>query len=398
MKRIVEINSVNFSSTGNIMLNIAETAREHEYEVFTFHPSGRSQRKDIEGDYAFGNRYERIVSSRFNFFTGKQGRGNILGTFGLLRRIRAIEPSIIHLHNLHSDYVNISMLIRYIRKHKIRIVWTLHDCWAFTGRCPYFDILGCNQWKTGCDDCRYPKCEYPTSFMNKSHAMWKTKKKMFTCIPNMTIITPSQWLADLVNESFLKQYPIFVINNGIDLSVFKPTESDFRVIHNISKDTFIILGVAFGWGERKGLDRIIRLSKILDQRYKIVLVGTNEKIDKELPVNILSIHRTQDQRQLAEIYSAADVFLNPTREDNFPTVNIEALACGTPVLSYGAGGSAEAFDDTCGKIVSDNTIIEVLESLYVKNYDTRACLNRAKKYDLANLFLEYVSLYNSILS
>lgn len=281
------------------------------------------------------------------------------------------------------------------------MIWTLHDCWSFTGHCPYFDIAHCDKWKTGCHNCPQYR-EYPQSLFDNSKFMWKLKKKWFTGVENMTIVTPSQWLADLVKQSYLKDYPVKVINNGIDLSVFKPADSDFREKYHISADKEILLGVAFGWGKRKGLDVFLELDKRLDaEKYQIVLVGTDDAVDKQLPENIISIHRTQNQQELAEIYSAADLFVNPTREENYPTVNMESIACGTPVLTFNTGGSPEIPDDTCGAVVPCDDVDamerEIVRICRDKPFTKEVCLARAKAFDMNDRFEEYVELYKEVL-
>ena len=278
------------------------------------------------------------------------------------------------------------------------MIWTLHDCWPFTGRCPYFTIKKCDKWKTGCGNCQYPKASYPQSIVDKTARMWKLKRKWFTGIEDMTIVTPSQWLADLVKKSYLKSYPIKVINNGIDLSIFKPSISDFRQEHLIG-DKYMLLGVANGWDLRKGLDVFLELSKRLDStKYQIVLVGTNDNIDKDLPENIISIHRTQSQRELAEIYTAADLFVNPTREENYPTVNMESIACGTPVLTFRTGGSPEILDETCGAVVKSNDIdaleSEIIKITKEKPFSKKECLKKAKMFDKNIKLQEYIDLFN----
>jgi glycosyltransferase involved in cell wall biosynthesis len=226
--------------------------------------------------------------------------------------------------------------------------------------------------------------------------MWKLKKKWFTGIKDATIITPSQWLGDLVKQSYLGEYPVKVINNGIDLSVFKPTESDFRKKHNL-ENKHILLGVALFWDYKKGLDVFIELSKRLDDRYQIVLVGTSDEVDKQLPNNIISIHRTQNQEELAEIYSTADVLLNPTREDTFPTVNIESLACGTPIVTFNTGGSPEIINETCGVVTEVNDVDHMEKAIRriceEKPYSKEACVSRASNFDKDEKFKEYVELY-----
>ena len=229
--------------------------------------------------------------------------------------------------------------------------------------------------------------------------MWEHKKKWFTGIQNLTIVTPSRWLAEQVKQSFLKDYPVKVINNGIDLNLFTRTESEFRIRYGCTNKK-IVLGVAFGWGKSKGLDVFCALSKRLPEDYQIVLVGTDDKLDAQLPGNVISIHRTQNQCELAEVYSAADVFINPTRGDTFPTVNIESLACGTPVVTFAVGGSPEILDESCGVVVPRDDV-DALESAirYVceKNPFTQdACIARAKRFDKQDRFQDYIDLYEQI--
>ena len=212
----------------------------------------------------------------------------------------------------------------------------------------------------------------------------------------MTIVTPSKWLSDLVKQSFLKDYPVKVINNGIDLSIFKPTQSDFRDHYGLVGKK-IVLGVAYGWNYRKGLDVFIELQNRLPKNYQIVLVGTNKNIDGILPTNIISIHRTQSQKELAEIYSTADVFVNPTREEVFGLVNVEAIACGTPVVTFKTGGSPECIDDTCGSVVPCNDIdameMEIRRICEERPYSKEACIAHSKNFDMNARFQEYVDLY-----
>lgn len=217
----------------------------------------------------------------------------------------------------------------------------------------------------------------------------------------MTIITPSQWLSDLVEKSYLKEYQVRVINNGIDLTVFHPTDSDFRIRYGISRDKPILLGVAFDWGKRKGLDVFLKLAEDLGDAYQIVLVGTNEHVDAQLPASIISIHRTQNQRELAEIYSAADIFVNPTREEVLGMVNIEALACGTPVITFETGGSPECIDETCGMVVPCDDVHALEDAIHHviqdKPFSREACRKRAEQFDMNDKYDEYIDLYQSMM-
>ena len=397
--KIVEINTGNIGSTGNIMLGIAEIAKAEGHEVLVCCPDARDNRKKAVKDQLFiGDRLSRNLHLKCAELTGLNGCFSRLATKKFLKAVDKYRPDIIHLHNLHNCYINLPMLFNYIKKHNIPVVWTLHDCWAFTGHCPYFTMVKCDKWKTGCYHCPQYR-QYPASYVDRTKTMWKLKKKWFTGVQNMTIVTPSQWLADLVKKSFLDEYIVKVIHNGIDLSVFKPTENDFREKHGLQNKK-IILGVAFGWGKRKGLDVFIELSKRLDAQYQIILVGTDDRVDKLLPSNIISIHRTQNQQELAEIYTTADLFINPTREENYPTVNMESIACGTPVLTFRTGGSPEILDDTCGSVIDcddidamEREIIRICEQM---PYSQEACLNKAKEFDKNEKFKEYIALYDAL--
>jgi len=398
--KIIEINSCNIGSTGKIMLGIAEMPYKDENYIYLAYPDSRTNRaKRKQGDILICRRFSRNIHLKLAQITGKNGKYSFFATKKFIKKLDGIKPDVIHLHNIHGWYINIPLLFNYIKKNNIKVVWTLHDCWAFTGHCPHFTMVKCDKWKTGCYKCPQYK-EYPQSFFDNSKKMYKLKKEWFCGIKNLTIVTPSKWLADLVKQSFLKDYPVQVINNGIDLSVFKPTESNFRERYNIPAEKYILLGVAFGWGMKKGLDVFIELSKRLPDNYQIVLVGTNDKTDKQLPKNIISIHRTQNQAELAEIYTAADLFVNPTREEVLGLVNVEALACGTPVLTFRTGGSPECVDDTCGSVV-DCDDIDALESeikriCTERPYSQDACLTRSKHFDMNERFQEYIELYKEI--
>ncbi len=396
--RLLEINECNVGSTGQIMQNIAY-AYDGDY-LFAVANSRTNKANKLEHCIYIGNRYSRNISLLFNKYTGINGVLNWYSTKSFLKIIDSYTPDIIHLHNLHNCYINLPILFQYIKSRKIPVIWTLHDCWAFTGQCPHFTLVKCDKWKTGCHDCPQYR-NYPSSYFDRTKVMYKLKKKWFTNVKNMTIVTPSQWLADLVKQSFLKDYPVRVINNGIDLSIFKPTPNDFRKKYRIPEDKYIVLGVAFGWEKRKGLDVFIALSQKLDsKKYQIVLVGTNDEIDKLLPRNIISIHRTEDQSELAKIYTSADVFANPTREESFGNVNIEALACGTPVVTFNTGGSPECIDETCGSIVPKNDIDtlahEVERICETKPFSKDQCCAHARLFDKNDKYLEYIELYEKI--
>lgn len=401
--RIVQINMLHNGSTGKIMLNIADSARKQGHEVWTFSPivhymHSQMETPQIDGHEYFGNRQENMIHRIIDRLLSLNGMFSILGTKLLLKKLDRIKPDIIHLHNLHNLTIDLRSLFGYIKKNKIKTVWTLHDCWPLTGRCTHYELAKCEKWKTGCGNCPQIK-EYPPAYIDLTGLMWKLKRSWFTPIETMVITPPSQWLADQVRQSYLKNYPIKVIRNGIDLSIFKPTESDFRSKYDC-KNKKIILGVAFDWDKRKGLDVFIELGQRLPDDYQIVLVGADEKVEKQLPDCFIPIQRTQNQQELAGLYSVADVFVNPTRADTFPTVNIEALACGTPVVTFDVGGSSEMLNETCGVAVpcDDITAMEnAIRMMVERKLCSRAeCIKQAEKYNQSEKFAEYVRLYETL--
>lgn len=396
--KIASINICDYGSTGKIMLQTAECARQYGNTVRTYSRKWKNQATPPLGHTYFGSFAENALHHILGYVSGFPECFSYIGTKKLTEELRELEPDIIHLHNLHGWYIDLPLLFRFIKKYDIPVVWTLHDCWSFTGHCPYFTAADCDKWKTGCHHCPQYR-EYPASLADRTKTMWNLKKSWFTNVNDLTIVTPSDWLAELVAESYLKDYPLRVIRNGIDLSVFKPTESDFRRKYHC-EDRMILLGVASEWSKRKGLDSFIRLSERLDDRYQIVLVGTDDAADRLLPDSIISIHKTTDQTELAGIYSSADLFVNPTAEDNYPTVNMEALACGTPVLTFRTGGSGEIIDETCGSAV-DSGDIDALEReinriCTERPYSAEACLKRAASFNSVDRYKEYVKLYSEI--
>ena len=399
MKKIVEINGINYASTGNIAINIARKAKEEGFDMYLFFRNSKEGNKRLqEGQELIGTWFDKVISERLSYIFGLNGYFNVYNTALFTKRLDKIKPDLIHLHSLCDNFVNIDMLFNYIIKNNIPVIWTLHDNWPFTGRCAQ---NRCSKWKEGCGNCPHRDYYPGTLFFDHSASVLKKRSKLYNQVKDMTIVTPSAWLGNLVHESIFKDhYPVKVINNGIDLNVFKPTESDFRLQHHL-EDKFLLLGLAYYWDESKGLDVFIELSKRLPENFKIVLVGTNEETEKLLPENILSIHRTSSREELVKIYSACDLFVNPTRDENFPTVNIESLACGLPVLTFATGGSAEIIDETCGSSVPTSDIDglekEILRIYKTKPYSRQACLKRASKYAMEDRFNDYVELYKKVL-
>lgn len=401
--RVVQINMVHNGSTGNIMLNISKLLYEKGEATKTF--SSRIYSKtpivlpSLDNHHYFGSHFENFIHTAAAQLTGLNGNYSYFGTKKLIGQLKKFSPDVIHLHNLHKFCINMPLFFKYIKRNNIPVVWTLHDCWTFTGHCPHFVMAKCDKWKTECCNC--PQLSvYPKSRFDNTRIAHKLKKKWFLGVENMTLVTPSQWLGNLAKESFLKDYPVKVIHNGIDLSVFKPTESDFRAKHGLT-DKKVISGVASDWGKRKGLDVFKELANRLDDDYRIVLVGLDGATES-LPEKIISIKRTENQKALAEIYTTADLFVNPTREENYPTVNMESLACGTPVLTFRTGGSPECIDSTCGSVVEVDDVDamekEIIRICEEKPYSKEACLERAKNFDMYDRFEEYIETYKEVIN
>lgn len=393
---VVEINCVYYGSTGTIASSLAKMVSEKGGKGYLAVPLGRHNKKmDSESIIFFGNRFSEdshIVLARL---TGLEGHFSIFATLSLISKLKKLKPNVIHLHNLHSCYINLPILFEYLKTADIPVVWTLHDCWAFTGHCPHYDAVGCLKWQTGCFECSLYK-QYPKSFFDNSQRMYEKKRKWFKNIKKMTLVTPSFWLADEVKKSFLSEFPVNVISNGVDLRDFYPRESNFKEKHNI-KNKYVVLGVASVWLKTKGFDTFFELAKLLPSNYQIVLVGkivddSNLQMDR-----ILYVDNITSQDELAQVYSSADVFVNPTVQEAFGLVNIEALACGTPVVTYRSGGSPECIDNKCGVIVEKNNINSMKKAIEdvceKKLFSCNDCIERAKKFEINNQFQKYLNLY-----
>ncbi len=389
--KIVQINATCGSgSTGKICVEVSKLLVQNNIENYILYVSGRSDYP--LGIKCAGDQYIRVQSLKA-YALGNWGFQSRKATKRIIAELERIRPDMVHLHNLHGHGCHLGMLFSYLKQKKIKTFWTFHDCWAFTGYCTHFTLAQCDRWKTECRQC--PQKKRYSWLLDRSHELQEQKKNLLSGL-DLTVITPSRWLAGLVKQSFFMDCPIQIIHNGIDLAVFAPTENNFREEHSL-QGKHIVLGVSFGWSVKKGLDVFIALSKCLGSDYQIVLVGTNERTDAELPENILSIHRTQNQKELAEIYTAADVFVNPTREDNYPTVNMEAIACGTPVVTFRTGGSPESVDETCGAVVDCDNLdalrSEIVKACEMKAHTKEACLEKARGFAAEISFQKYIQLY-----
>ncbi|MBQ9761482.1 MAG: glycosyltransferase [Oscillospiraceae bacterium] len=393
--KIVQINTTcGIGSTGKISVDISRLLTGKGIENYVIY-SSRSDGYGM-GISCCGDGYQKLQALKSRI-RGNYGFNSVRATKKIIAALDKIGPDIVHLHNIHGHDCNLELLFTYFREKKTKLVWTFHDCWAFTGYCPHFTMVRCDKWQTRCAGC--PQKQEYSWFVDRSGSLFDKKKALLQGL-DLTIVTPSRWLAELVERSFLKEHLVKIIHNGIDLAVFKPTVGKFREKYAIEPDKKIVLGVAFGWDAGKGLDVFVRLADTLPESYQIVLVGTTEKVEAQLPQNVISIRHTQDQQELAEIYTEADVFVNPTREENYPTVNMEAVACGTPVLTFRTGGSPEMLDETCGSVVACDDIAamerEITRICDCQPFSKEQCLEKAKGFDKTERFKEYLELYERI--
>lgn len=386
--KIVQINTVPNGSTGTIMMNIHNELLKRGHDSYVVW--GRGRKSNDNNEIYMGDKIGVYFHVLYSRITGKIGFASKRATKKLLKKLDEIKPDIIHLHNIHGYYINIDLLFNYIKNNNIRVIWTLHDCWPFTGHCTYFDLAKCNKWKKECMNCKQ-RSEYPKSYFDNSKWCFDKKRELFNKVEKLTIVTPSEWMASLVKKSFLKNYNVIIINNGIDTNVFKILDKDklaFRIKYNLENKK-IILGIASPWSKRKGLDDFIELSKKISDDYKIVLVGLSKKQIKKLPNNILGIERTNNIDELVDIYNSSDMFFNPTYEDNYPTTNLEAICCGLRTITYNTGGSPESATIN-GQVTTKKDFIKNYKNIIkTKNKTKFFCFSKEK------MCSNYLKLYEN---
>ena len=396
MMKILQINTVcGNGSTGRIAVEIQKYCEKKGISGCVLY--GRKCKNAPQSSVLTQSKQEFYVNAFRARLFDNEGFGASASTKRIINYIREYEPDIIQLHNLHGYYINLKMLFQYLKEYGKPIVWTLHDCWAFTGHCTHYAYYNCNKWKSECEHCIQKK-EYPKSyFMDRSKVNYITKKNIFSAMENLTLVVPSMWMQSQVKSSFLSKYNVKVIYNGIDLEIFKKNKTSLKKELGL-ENKIILLGVADGFGKKKGIDNFIRLYSLLDHsRYSMILVGLKENQIAELPKGIIGIKRTTTQDELVQLYSIADLFLNLSREESMGLVTVEALACGVPVLVNNATALPEIVEESgCGIIVDyDNMeqaahIISREEFLEISEAD---CRKYAKKFDKATKYQQYYDLY-----
>lgn len=376
-------------STGKIAEDISKVAIRHGWETYT--AWGRFAKPSVSTQIQVGSKLDTYMHYAAHRLFDREGLMSNGATRKLVQRIEEIKPDIIHLHNIHDHYLNYPLLFEYLAKADIPVVWTQHDCWSFTGGCMYFDLLNCDAWKSGCINCP----EKRAFLANSAEKQLRLKQELLSHIKSLTFVPVSKWLAGLIKQSVQGHRDIITIHNGIDLTVFKP-------MRGASSIKFNILGVAAVWHKRKGFDDFIKLREMLSEDFVITLVGLSPEQVKMLPPGIKGITRTSNLDEMVQLYSEADVFVNPTYSDNFPTTNIEALACGTPVITYKTGGSPEAVDTKTGVVIEQGNINALADAIMnMRDYplSSEDCRKRAEDmFDKERCFEEYIDLYNKLLN
>lgn len=403
MRKLLQINiTANWGSHGKIMEGIGNVAIAHGWESYACY--GRWMNLSKSHLYHIGNNLDEVIHIANSRLLDNHGLCSRRATRNLTKYIEKIKPDIVHLHNIHGYYLNYPILFDYLSRTNVPIVWTLHDCWAYTGHCAHYMFAGCNKWKSHCHHCpqlhTYPKSQ----LFDHSYSNFEKKKYYFLKSKNLTLVPVSKWLEGDLRQSFLKDCNIKQIYNGIDCHRFSPIENTewIRIKYGLSPKSSIVLGVASNW-YHKGLDDFIRLRRILSKDIAIVLVGLSKKEISNLPVGIVGIERTQNVEELQALYSAATVFFNPTWEDNFPTTNLEALACGTPVITYDTGGSPEAVGPTTGAVVRKGDVQSARDNIEKMVGNKAAFTEACRIYAISHFsqeerFKEYFDLYQQLLS
>lgn len=397
MPKIIQINvCANWGSTGRIAEHINQHLYQKGWDIYFAY--GRSVNPSQSKLIHLGNKFSQALALIQARLFDNDGLASYFATKTFIKKIKEISPDIIHIHNLHGYYINYRVLFDFLNNTEIPVVWTLHDCWSFTGHCSHFISIGCEKWRNGCFHCPL-KNDYPSSLLlDRSAYNYKLKKELFSSNKNLHLVVVSNWLKDLVADSFLGRCEVSVINNGVDLELFKPTQ------RLSNKQKFRIIGLASVWTKSKGLFDFFKIRELLDaSQYEIVLIGLSKEQVKDLPEGIIGIERTNSQQELVNYYNSADVFVNPTTADTFPTTNIEALACGVPVITYMAGGSPEILSDDTGFVVAKGNVEEMAHCIQTicERQDglmKEKCRNRAELlYSVEMQYKSYLDLYKRIL-
>ena len=402
MPKLLQISiEVNSGSVGRIAEQIGETAMANGWQSYITY--ARNHLPSKSNTIRIGSKFDVYWHGVMTRLFDTHCLHSTLATKRLVKQIKDIAPDVILLHHIHGYFLNMKVLFEYLASIETSVVWVFHDCWSMTGHCAHFEWAQCDRWKSGCYDCPQ-KGEYPASVLfDRSRKNYIEKRELFTSVKNMTIVPVSHWLGNIVKESFLSKYDVQVIHNGIEISKFQPLQSNIKEQYGIS-DKNVVLGVASPWGRRKGLEDFTKLySYLSNDKYQIVLIGLSEDQIKQLPNGIIGLTRTESVEELAKWYSAADVFVNPTYEDTYPTTNLESISCGTPVVTYKTGGSPESLTSTTGRVVAKGDVEAIAKAIMdLCAEDRDAMRERCRDYaeahfDKRDCFRKYIELYEKLI-
>lgn len=400
MKKLLQINPVikENTSTGKIMRTLGELAQAAGWESYVAYSRARDGVPPHSSRLVpVGNKADLLLHWVATRLFDAHGLASRLATRRFVARLRELNPDVIHIHNIHGYFLNYKILSRALAQMGKPVVWTVHDCWLYTGHCYHYASAGCERWKTGCHHCPQKKA-FPASWLlDRSRRNWEDKKKTFCSIPGLTLVTVSRWMKGEIARSFLGGVRCEVIHNGIDLDTFRPSPSAETAL---AYGTYY-LAVASIWLPEKGLQDLEKLSSVLDADERLVVVGKRPS-GHRFPRNVVCLERTADAAALAALYTEAVALVNPTWQDNYPTVNMEAIACGTPVVSYRTGGSPESITPQTGRVVEQGDVEGLAEALHAirrqgKEHFSEACRSYALAHFRAqDRFNDYIQLYESL--
>lgn len=397
MPKLLQINSVvNTGSTGRIAEQLGVLAISQGWESYIAY--GREARGSQSRLIKIGSKWDVNFHAIGSILTDRHGLFSRYATKKFLQQVDIIQPDVVHLHNLHGYYINVPMLLRYLKQKNIPTVITMHDFWLMTGHCAYIN-QSCDRWKTGCGNC--PRLnQYPAAKFDNTKANWKWKASLFIDMPNVTLVPVSYWLGRYVDESLLKNAKQNVIYNGIDTNVFKPFDGGASV-GGVDWSKFTIMAIATRWTEANGYQDVMKLSSILPDNCQIVMVGLDEQQMSNLPKNIIGFRKTESFTQLQELYTKSDVIFNPNREVTFGLVTAEAMACGTPAIVLRDTAGEELVDEQTGYVIdSVEEVPELISTINQvdKNYMSKACRDRVRElFNAEKQFQKYFDLYNRLI-
>lgn len=396
--KVVQINTVcGIGSTGRITTDLHRALVDGGDECLICY--GRGVAPEGYQSYRIGSDLDVYLHALYTRITDRTSFASKRATLELLHKIEEIQPDIVHLHNLHGYYLHFEELFQYLKQYDKPVIWSLYDCWSFTGHCCHFDYIGCDKWKSGCHNCPQKK-EYPASYLlDQSHKNYRDKKNLIHSVRQLTVVPPTKWLSQILENSYLSDRNKKVIPTGIDLEAFQPTNNNLRKELQL-EDTHVVLGVSNGFGKFKGSRYFLQLAERLPKNYRLVLLGVTKEQSSQYPKAVLTLPRTNSPNQLAQFYTMADVFVNPTLQETQGLTNIEALACGTGVVTFQSGGSAESINESCGIVVARDDFEGLLQAVIktCRNpFPPELCRKKAMEYDKKKLLKDYIDLYQNAL-